>query len=92
MTNRLINNKTNDNKRSYAQKEVWKPFKCHFNNCSNHFLTLDVMRDHLKEHKTQNSINDYLIRIKLISNHFRESLIRTKSHKNFISHTNSSIV
>jgi hypothetical protein len=54
MTNRFIYNKTNDNKICYARKEVWKPFKCHFNNCSNRFLTLDVMRDHLKEHKTQN--------------------------------------
>jgi hypothetical protein len=49
-------NKSIDKKKSKSKDRVWKPFKCHFNDCDQRFLTLDVTRDHLKEHKTQNLI------------------------------------
>jgi len=36
------------------KKGVWKPFKCHYDYCSLRFITLDVMRNHLKVHESQN--------------------------------------
>ncbi len=41
--------------------KVWFPFKCHFKDCSERFLTIDVLRDHLVCHKTREEMNSRVV-------------------------------